>query len=79
MELRLDLEDGEGNKVTRTYQEFRVEGPENKYQLHVGGGDTPAGATDLMAHNNMYFSTKDRDNDKWPGHCAHVLLYKGGW
>ena len=78
VELRLDLEDGEGNKVTRTYQEFRVEGPENKYRLHVRRGDTPAGSTDLMAyHNNMYFSTKDRDNDKSSSHCAHV--YKGGW
>ena len=79
MELRFDLEDEEGNKVTRTYQEFRVEGPENKYRLHIGGGDTPAGANDFMAGlNNIYFSTKDRDNDIWSGHCARDL-HKGAW
>ena len=78
VELRFDLEDEEGNKVTRTYQEFRVEGPENKYRLHIGGGDTPAGVADFMAqHSNMYFSTKDRDNDMNGDNCA--LAYKGGW
>ena len=78
VELRFDLEDESGNKVTRTYQEFRVEGPENKYRLHIGGGDTPAGAHDFMAyHNNMYFSTKDRDNDAWSSDCA--VTTKGAW
>ena len=81
MELRLDLEDESGNKVTRTYQEFRVEGPNNKYRLHIGGGDTPAGARDFMAHhNNRYFSTKDIDNDvRSTGNCAGVELHKSGW
>ena len=78
MELRFDLEDESGNKVTRTYQEFRVEGTQNMYRLHIGGGDTPAGAFDFMAHNNnRYFSTKDRDNDANSGNCAGV--WKGGW
>ena len=78
VELRFDLEDESGNKVTRTYQQFRVEDPENKYQLHIGGGDTPAGAFDFMAHhNNRYFSTKDRDNDAWGSSCA--IRDKGGW
>ena len=78
MELRFDLEDESGNKVTRTYQQFQVEGPENKYQLHIGGGDTPIGANDFMAlHNDMYFSTKDKDNDNGSVHCA--VAYKGGW
>ena len=78
VELRLDLEDESGNKVTRTYQEFRVEGPENKYRLHISGGDTPAAAYNFMAHsNNRYFSTKDRDNDAQGGNCA--VSRKGGW
>ena len=80
VELRFDLEDESGIKVTRTYQEFRMEGPENKYRLHIGGGDTPAGARDFMAHNNnRYFSTKDRDNDEvgGGGNCARE--WKGGW
>ena len=78
VELRFDLEDERGNKVTRTYQEFRVEGPENKYRLHIGRGDTPAGAFDFMAyHNHKYFSTKDRDSDTGRGHCA--VSNNGGW
>ena len=36
VELRFDLEDESGNKFNRTYQQFRVEGPENKYRLHIG-------------------------------------------
>ena len=81
VELRFDLEDERGNKVTRTYQEFRVEGPENKYRLHIGGGDTPTGAFDFMAdHNNRYFSTRDRDNDIWSAdNCAAAEHYKGAW
>lgn len=27
--------------------------------------------------NNMMFSTKDQDNDVWPGNCAEV--YQPGW
>ena len=78
VELRFDLEDERGNKVTRTYQEFRVEGPENKYRMHIGGGDTPTGVTDFMAHhNNSYFSTKDRENDASQGNCA--VIWKGAW
>ena len=78
VELRFDLEDEEGNKVTRTYQEFRVEDAKNKYRLHIGGGDTPTGAHDFMVHhNNMYFSTKDKDNDVWGINCA--VAFFGGW
>ena len=73
VELRLDLEDERGNKVTTTYQEFRVEESENKYRLHIGGEDIPAGTFDFMTpHNNLFFSTKDRDNDSWRGNCALI-------
>ena len=59
-----------------------MEGLKNKYhdQLHIGGGDTSTVAFDFMAyHNNMNFSTKDRDNDRLsdPGSCAKA--YKSGW
>ena len=78
VELRMDLEDESGNKITWTYQEFRVEGPKNKYRLHIGGGEGTPETTDRMTvHNSMYFSTKDRDNDAGIGHCA--LEHKGGW
>ena len=81
MELRIDMEDESGNKITWTYQEFRVEGPENKYRLHIGGGEGTSGTADTMTNhnlNNMYFSTKDRDNDPSSSHhCAQLL--EGAW
>ena len=84
MELRMDMEDESGNKITWTYQEFRVEGPENKYRLHIGGGEGTPGTRDHMVYsgafnlNNMYFSTRDRDNDQYSsGSCAQA--WKGGW
>ena len=75
--LLIDLEDFEGNKRYAKYTTFRVLDSSNNYRLDVGGysGD----ATDsLQRHNNMMFSTKDRDNDIYAqGQCA--VLYKGGW
>ena len=80
VELRIDLQDEQGNKLTWVYQQFNVDGPDQKYRLHIGQGTgTPSGSHDAMAYqNNMTFSTFDRDNDAWSGgHCA--ADYKGGW
>ena len=78
VELRMDLEDESGNKITWTYQEFRVEGPENLYRLHIEGGEGTPWTTDHMSyHNNMCFSTKDRDNDNYHDNCAQHR--KGAW
>ena len=38
VELRIDLQDEQGNKVTWGYQQFRVDGPDQKYHLHTGQG-----------------------------------------
>ena len=79
VELRIDLQDEQGNKVTWVYQQFSVDGPDQKYRLHIGQGTgTPLGSYDAMAdHNNMSFSTFDRDNDQSSRNCAAV--YKGAW
>ena len=79
VELRIDLQDEQGNKFTLVYQQFSVDGPDQKYCLHIGQGTgTPPGSYDAMAyHKNMNFSTFDRDNDQYGGNCAAV--YKGGW
>ena len=83
VELRIDLQDEQGNKVTWVYQQFSVDEPEQKYRLHIGQGTgTPPGSNDAMAGpyslNNMSFTTFDRDNDAWSGaNCA--VLHKGAW
>ena len=81
VELRIDLQDEQENKVTRVYQQFSVDGPDQKYRLHIGQGTGTPGSNDAMAGshslNNMYFTTFDRDNDQSSGNCA--ASYKGGW
>jgi len=38
VELRIDLQDERGNKVSWVYQQFSVDGPDQKYRLHIGQG-----------------------------------------
>ncbi|KAI8483494.1 cell surface pattern recognition receptor signaling pathway [Branchiostoma belcheri] len=76
-ELRVDLEDFEGNSAFAKYSNFRVENEWNKYRLTVGGYSGTAG--DAMSyHSSMFFSTKDERNDFHPSiNCAQH--FKGGW
>ncbi|KAI8518306.1 cell surface pattern recognition receptor signaling pathway [Branchiostoma belcheri] len=80
-ELRVDLEDFEGNTAYAKYNIFRVEDEVHKYRLTVEGysGTAGDGMTDATySHNGMYFSTRDRENDiHSTDHCAQV--YKGAW
>ncbi|XP_066281029.1 microfibril-associated glycoprotein 4-like [Branchiostoma lanceolatum] len=75
-ELRVDLEDFEGNSAYDKYSTFRVEDEGHMYRLIVGGYSGTAGDA-LTRHTSMYFSTKDRDNDTGGGSCAQT--YKGAW
>ena len=47
-----------------------------KYRLEVGSYSGTAGDS-LAYHNNMAFSSKDRDNDRWGRNCAVSLT--GAW
>ena len=78
VELRIDLQDESGNNQTWTYDSFTVDGPDNRYQLHVGAGvGVPAGRDSFHPHNNAVFSTRDRDNDISSTSCAQT--YRGAW
>ena len=81
VELRIDLQDEQENKLTWVYQQFSVDGPDQKYRLHIGQGKGTTGSFDAMAGshslNNMYFSTFDRDNDQNGGNCA--VERRGAW
>ncbi|XP_019624686.1 PREDICTED: ficolin-2-like [Branchiostoma belcheri] len=75
-ELRVDLEDFDNNATFAEYSLFRVEDEMHKYKLTIQGYSGTAG--DGMAnHNNMYFSTKDRDNEQHGYDCAD--RYQGAW
>ncbi|XP_066293511.1 microfibril-associated glycoprotein 4-like [Branchiostoma lanceolatum] len=75
-ELRVELEDFEGNSAHANYSIFHVEDEIHKYKLTVTGYTGDAG--DAMAHHDgMYFSTRDRDNDIHGTDCAE--RFQGAW
>ncbi|XP_078699034.1 uncharacterized protein LOC144926285 [Branchiostoma floridae x Branchiostoma belcheri] len=76
-ELRVDLEDFEGNSAFAKYSNFRVENEGHKYRLTVGGYSGTAGDS-MSPHSSMFFSTKDERNDVHEiFDCAQQ--YKGAW
>ena len=79
--LRVELEDWNGVRVYAKYGKFNIGDEQAKYRLKVGSYSGTAGDSlgpgdyDL---NNMAFTTKDRDNDKYDGiNCA--VSYTGAW
>ena len=75
--LRVEMEDVNGNKAYATYSSFAIANESDSYRLAVSGyagtsGDslTTAGSNQNWIANGMKFSTKDRDNDMFPGNCA---------
>ena len=75
--LRVELEDWNGVRVYAKYGKFKIGDEQAKYRLEVGSYSGTAGESIIREHNNMAFSTKDRDNDIWGNNCA--LLYTGAW
>ncbi|KAI8496522.1 cell surface pattern recognition receptor signaling pathway [Branchiostoma belcheri] len=75
-DLRVDMDDFEGNSAFAKYNTFRMEDEGHMYRLTVGGYSGTAGDS-LASHSSKFFSTKDRDNDIAGGSCAQV--YKGAW
>ncbi|XP_035687735.1 fibrinogen C domain-containing protein 1-like [Branchiostoma floridae] len=76
-ELRVDLEDFEGNSTYAKYSNFSVEDEGHLYRLTVEGYSGTAGNS-MARHSSMCFSTKDKENDiRESFDCAQA--YKGGW
>ncbi|KAH9493215.1 hypothetical protein Btru_020891 [Bulinus truncatus] len=74
-EMRVDIA-YEKKEYYAYYKKFEVGDEASNYTLHIDGytGD----ADDMLAyHDRMKFSTPDRDNDGWEGHCAQI--YRAGW
>ena len=75
--LRVELEDWNGVKAYAKYGKFNVSDQHAQYRLEVGSYSGTAGDS-LAYHNNMAFTTKDRDSDKDTGsNCA--VSYTGAW
>lgn len=79
MELRVDLEDFEGNKKWAKYEYFYIGDASDKYRLDLGPYSGTAGDS-LTYHNQQQFTTKDRDNDPSTSHSGNCALrFKGAW
>ena len=75
--LRVELEDWNGVRAYAKYGKFNISDEQAKYRLEVGSYSGTAGDS-LTYHNNMAFTTKDRDNDKWSSNnCA--VRSTGAW
>ena len=55
---------------------FKIGDERAQYRLDVGSYSGTA-KDSLSDHNNMAFSTKDRDNDRWSNNCA--VTFSGAW
>ncbi|XP_037071286.1 techylectin-5A-like [Pollicipes pollicipes] len=75
-ELRVDLEDFDGETRHALYQGFTISSEADGYRLTVTNYTGDAG-DGLGEHSSHRFSTKDRDHDGSSGKCA--VTYKGAW
>ncbi|XP_055861051.1 ficolin-1-like [Biomphalaria glabrata] len=75
-EIRIDF-DYNLSKYYAKYSRFYLHGENEGYKLHVSGYTGNAGNM-LTYHNDMKFTTYDKDYDAHGSeNCA--VLYKGGW
>ncbi|XP_038066388.1 uncharacterized protein LOC119736441 [Patiria miniata] len=76
-ELRVDLEDWDGNTAWAKYSDFKISSGE--YNLIIGKyyASSTAGDDSLRHHRGSPFSTKDRDNDRATYKCAQY--FHGAW
>ncbi|XP_053545773.1 fibrinogen-like protein 1-like protein isoform X2 [Bombina bombina] len=73
--VRFQIVDDKHNKHFADYHGFRVDGEDNGYALRLGNysgnaGDALTVMNETGTHDNMKFSTIDRDNDRWSKNCA---------
>ena len=74
--LRVDLEDFNGETAYALYNSFQIGEAASNYRLSIGSYSGTAGDS-LSLHNNMQFSTYDRDNDVSAAFCADDR--QGAW
>ncbi|XP_053175909.1 fibroleukin-like [Scomber japonicus] len=82
MMLFVELVDFEGGMGYAQYDHFRVSSERLRYKLSVRGYSGTAGDSFTYSrsydHNNRWFTTPDRDHDRYPsGNCG--AYYSSGW
>lgn len=82
MILRIELEDFEGAREYAKYDQFYVANEFLRYRLSISGYSGTAGNAmnfnKHFNHDHQFFTTPDRDNDKYPsGNCG--AYYSSGW
>jgi len=74
--LRFDLQTRNFSWYYAEYSTFVVSSEARNYKILVTGYSGNVGDA-FGHHNDMMFTTYDRDNDNWPFNCA--VLYGGGF
>ncbi|KAG8439968.1 hypothetical protein GDO86_005946 [Hymenochirus boettgeri] len=82
MMLKIELEDFKGMKEYAKYDQFYVANEYLKYRLSVDGYSGTAGDalhfSKQYNHDQKFFTTPDKDNDRYPsGNCGSY--YNSGW
>ena len=71
--LRINVDDFAGHSMYACYDYIHVGTPSTNYKLTIGGYQNwgiGAAGDSMTRHNDMQFTTFDRDNDKWSSNCA---------
>ncbi|XP_057262467.1 fibrinogen-like protein 1-like protein [Pezoporus wallicus] len=81
-QVRFVIQDSSDNIHFADYNLFSVEDESHGYRLRLGSyagtaGDAMTSDNPKTMHDNMKFSTKDRDQDTYSKNCAYS--YEGGW
>ncbi|XP_064104370.1 fibrinogen-like protein 1 isoform X2 [Macrobrachium nipponense] len=76
--LRVDMTDWDGQSRYQEYSSFHVADRDHEYSLRLGTGSGTAGDA-LKRHDNMLFSTPDRDNDIDSSRNCAVTYSSGFW
>ncbi|XP_044281966.1 veficolin-1 [Varanus komodoensis] len=77
-QLRIDVEDFNNSKTFAKYTSFKILNESENYKLKIGSYMDGNMGDSFSGHNNMAFTTRDKDNDIYEtGNCA--VSYKGGW
>ncbi|CAC5381505.1 FCN [Mytilus coruscus] len=82
--LHIQMMTWEGKNYTAVYSGFHVGSEQEKYKLNIqqiisgdAGDSFKYPSSYMLRHNNMAFSTPDRDNDVSFQNCAQLL--QSGW